>query len=62
MPFVGADGTGVPSLQAARLHYFDKMLTLNRILHEIETKGQVVLGPGFTVEKGALFSVTQSDY
>ena len=30
--------------------------------YEIETKGQVVLGPGFTVEKGALFSVTQSDY
>ena len=30
--------------------------------YEIETKGQVVLGPGFMVEKGALFSVTQSDY
>ncbi len=29
---------------------------------EIETKGQVVLTPGFTVEKGALFSVTRSDY
>ena len=52
----------MPSLQEARLHYLDKMLTLNRILHEIETKGQVVLGPGFMVEKGALFSVTQSDY
>ena len=30
--------------------------------YEIETKGQVVLGPGFMVEKGALFSVTRSDY
>ena len=30
--------------------------------YEIETKGQVVLAPGFKVEKGALFSVTQSDY
>ena len=30
--------------------------------YEIETKGQVILGPGFKVEKGALFSVTQSDY
>ena len=30
--------------------------------YEIETKGEVVLSPGFMVEKGALFSVTQSDY
>jgi hypothetical protein len=30
--------------------------------YEIETKGQVLLAPGFKVEKGALFSVTQSDY
>lgn len=30
--------------------------------YEIETKGQVVLTPGFKVEKGALFSVTRSDY
>ena len=30
--------------------------------YEIESKGQVVLAPGFKVEKGALFSVTQSDY
>ncbi len=30
--------------------------------YEIETKGQVVLAPGFTVEKGALFSVMLSDY
>lgn len=30
--------------------------------YEIETKGQVVLAPGFKVEKGALFSVIQSDY
>ena len=30
--------------------------------YEIETKGQVVLGPGFMVEKGALFSVKQGDY
>ena len=30
--------------------------------YEIETKGHVVLAPGFKVEKGALFSVIQSDY
>ena len=30
--------------------------------YEIETKGQVVLAPGFKVEKGALFSVIRSDY
>ena len=30
--------------------------------YEIETKGKVVLAPGFKVEKGALFSVSQSDY
>lgn len=30
--------------------------------YEIETKGQVVLAPGFTVEKGALFSVMLGDY
>ena len=30
--------------------------------YELDAKGQVVLAPGFKVEKGALFSVTQSDY
>ena len=30
--------------------------------YEIENKGQVILASGFKVEKGALFSVTQSDY
>lgn len=30
--------------------------------YEIETKGTVTLAPGFAVEKGALFSVTRSDY
>ena len=30
--------------------------------YELDAKGQVVLAPGFIVEKGALFSVTQSDY
>ena len=29
---------------------------------EIDAKGSVILAPGFTVEKGALFSVTRSDY
>ena len=28
----------------------------------LDAKGQVVLGPGFAVEKGAYFSVSQSDY
>lgn len=32
------------------------------IEYEIDAKGSVVLAPGFTVEKGALFSVTRSDY
>lgn len=30
--------------------------------YEIDAKGVVLLAPGFKVEKGALFSVTQSDY
>lgn len=30
--------------------------------YEIETKGTVTLAPGFKVEKGAVFSVSQSDY
>jgi len=30
--------------------------------YEIESKGRVLLAPGFKVEKGALFSVTRSDY
>ena len=30
--------------------------------YELDAKGQVVLAPGFIVEKGALFSVSQSDY
>ena len=50
------------SLYGSRsIAFLDKMLTLGN-QREIETKGQVVLGPGFMVEKGALFSVTQSDY
>lgn len=32
------------------------------VRYEIDAKGAVLLGPGFKVEKGALFSVTQSDY
>ena len=30
--------------------------------YEIETKGTVTLAPGFKVEKGAVFAVSQSDY
>ena len=30
--------------------------------YEIECKGSVTLEPGFTVEKGAVFTVTPSDY
>ena len=30
--------------------------------YEVDAKGQVLLAPGFTVEKGAMFSVTRSDY
>ena len=41
---------------------FTLMIIAKGSEYEIETKGQVVLGPGFLVEKGALFSVTQSDY
>ena len=30
--------------------------------YELDAKRQVVLGPGFAVERGAYFSVLQSDY
>lgn len=39
-----------------------ELIIASGVEYEIDAKGSVTLAPGFKVEKGALFSITKSDY